>query len=124
MVRQRVILVALILAAAVGCEKRQDVNIVSSPYATGKTHTEPVVFNGKWYDVAFTFKASANLYDVDVSGKGGRPLGGGDGDRKIVEQIGTSTVRHFACRDSQKARLVPGSSRHAGTRWQMQARCS
>ena len=115
----------LILAAMTvsGCEKQNNVQTVSSLYRNGDTQTQPVIYNGKPYNVAFTYRSAQNLYDVKVSGKGGRALGDGDGNRKIVEQIGSSTVRHYACRDSQKGKIVPGSGRHTGKAWQMQARC-
>ena len=117
--------ITLMLAAVVvsGCEKQNNVQTVSSLYKNGETQTQPVIYNGKPYTVGFTYRSAQNLYDVTVAGKGGRPLGGKDGDRKIVEQIGSSTVRHYACRDSQKGRILPGSAKHAGKKWQMQARC-
>ncbi len=110
----------LVLAA---CQTQNNVRVVSSPYSSGKTHTEPVVYNGKPYNVGFTYRASRDAYDITVSGKNGRALGGSEGDRKIVEQIGSSTVRHYACPSSKKGRIVPGSSRHTGNKWQMQAKC-
>lgn len=113
----------LMVALTAGCGKRSDVRVVSSPYSSGKSHTEPVVYNGKPYNVAFTYRASGDVYDVTVSGKGGRPLGGKAGDRKIVEQIATSTVRHYACSGSKKGRVVPGTPRHNGNKWSLQARC-
>ena len=122
--RSIVISVAIALALAGGCGKQSDVRVVSSPYSSGETHTEPVVFNGRPYTVAFAFKASDDAYDVTVAGKNGRPLGGQEGDRKIVEQIASSTVRHFACPDSKKGRIVPGSTKHVGDKWQMRARCA
>ncbi|MGI9463287.1 MAG: hypothetical protein ACR2OM_05080 [Aestuariivirgaceae bacterium] len=118
------VIAMLMVVLAGGCTKTNNVNVVSSPYSSGKTHTEPVVFNGKPYNVGFTYRATQDAYDVTVAGKGGRALGGGDGDRKIVEQIGSSTVRHFACAGSKKGRIVPGSARPAGDKWQMQAKCA
>ncbi len=113
----------IVVAVLVGCTKTNNVRVVSSPYSSGKTHTEPVVFNGKPYDVGLTYRATQDAYDVTVAGQGGRALGGDEGDRKIVEQIGSSTVRHFACSGSTKSRIVPGTARHSGDKWQMQAKC-
>ncbi len=111
------------VAVLAACQTRSNVRVVSSPYSSGKTHTEPVVFNGKPYTVGLTYRAQRDAYDVTVSGQNGRALGGTDGDRKIVEQIGSSTVRHYACPSSKKGRIVPGSSRHTGKNWLMQAKC-
>ena len=109
--------------AVSGCDKQNNVQTTTSLYRNGETQTQPVIYNGKPYRVGFTFRSATNLYDVTVSGKGGRPLGGKDGDRKIVEQIASSTVRHYACRDSQKGRILPGTAQHSGKKWRMQARC-
>ncbi len=116
-----VLITATLLLAA--CEKKAEVQTVSSLYRSGETQSQPVIYNGKPYTVGFTYRSAGDHYDVTVAGKGGRALGGKDGDRKIVEQIGSSTVRHYACRDSQKGRILPGSSRHTGKKWHMQAKC-
>jgi hypothetical protein len=110
-----------VLAAA--CTSKSHINVVSSPYADGVKHTEPVFYNGKHYDVSFRFDAHVNAYEVTVAGKGGRAIGGEAGDRAIAEAIAASTVRHFACASGQKAGVVAGSPRHAEGRWDMQARC-
>jgi hypothetical protein len=64
--------VGMVLA---GCEPPGAVSIVSSPYSDGVEHIEPVVYNGKSYDVSFRFSAAGNLYEVTVAGKG-RKIGG------------------------------------------------
>jgi hypothetical protein len=110
-------------AALGGCGKERAINVVSSPYESGVAHSEPVFYNGRHYQVGFAFNASANAYDMTVSGKG-RALGGEAGDRKIVESIATSTVRHFACSGGQKGYVVAGTTRHTGSAWSLQTRCS
>lgn len=116
-----VLLVLLVLA---GCQQQpKNLNIVSSPYSDGVRHTEPVFYNGKNYTVSFAFAASRNAYDVTVAGKGGRQLGGKPGDRTVVEQLASSAIGHFACPNTQKGRVVPGSASHSGGKWNMQARC-
>jgi hypothetical protein len=124
---KRVIFIAVCAAlASGGCqhEVQKPVNVVSSPYKSGVKHSEPVFFNGKHYKVSFTYSAARNNYDVTVAGRGGRQLGGQPGDQKIVEQIGSSAVRHFACASGQKAQILPGSQAHAKGSWNMQARCA
>jgi hypothetical protein len=115
-----VFLGAIVAACA---SQKAPVLVVSSPYQSGQRHTEPVFYNGKHYEVSFAFNAIANVYDMTVSGSGGRPLGGTGGDRKTVEAIAASAVRHFACPDRQKGHIVVNSTRHNGTSWQLQARC-
>lgn len=106
-----------------GCVPTSGVTVVSSPYADGQRHTEPVIYNGRRYDVSFEFDAAGAIYVVNVAGKG-RALGATDGDRAIVEQVASSAVRHFGCPTGQRGQIVPGSPRHGGTAWDMQVRCA
>lgn len=106
-----------------GCEKPSGVTVVSSPYADGVEHIEPVVYNGKRYDVSFRFQAAGNIYEVTVAGKG-RKLGATPGDQQIVEQVAISAVRHFACPTGQRGQVVSGSTQHGGSAWGMQVRCA
>lgn len=120
--RRHVVFFAAALAAA-GCQEARGVRIVSSPYADGVKHTEPVFYNGKHYEVSFRFNAGADLYHVTVAGKG-RRLGGTPGDQEIVEQVAVSAVRHFACPTGQRGQVVPGSARHGDGAWALDARCA
>jgi len=86
------------------------------------TRTEPVNYNGRMYRVSFRQKSGPGHYEVVIAAPG-RKLGGTDGDRRIVEQIAASTVRHFNCRDGHRARIVPGTQKHEKGRWIMQAKC-
>lgn len=117
------VLITLTAASALtGC-KTSRVGIVNSPYSSGQTHVEPVVYNGRRYNVAFRFQAAQNLYDVRISAAG-RKLQGRAGDRKVVEQLATSAVRHFACPSGLKGQIVPGSQVHDGQAWKLKARCA
>lgn len=95
---------------------------VASPYADGQEHIEPIVYNGKRYQVSLRFRAAGDLYDVTVAGNG-RRLGGSPGDRQIVEQVAMSAVRHFGCPAGQRGQVV-GTARHGGSAWDMQVRCA
>lgn len=120
--RRYLVLIAAALAAA-GCQETRGVRIVSSPYADGAKHTEPVFYNGKHYDVSFQFNAAADLYQVTVAGKG-RRLSGTPGDQQIIEQVAVSAIRHFACPTGQRGQVVPGSIRHGDGAWALEARCA
>ena len=106
-----------------GCEQPSGVAVAASPYADGARYVEPVVYNGKRYDVSLRFQPAVKVYDVTVAGKG-RKLGGTPGDRQIVEQVAISAVRHFGCPTGQRGQVVSGSARHAGSHWGMQVRCA
>jgi hypothetical protein len=106
---------------------RQPATVTASTpsiHQAGKRMSEPVFYNGKHYDVSFTFNSALNAYDMTVAGDGGRKIGSTPGDQKIVEQIASSTVRHFACPTGQKGYILAGSSRYRdnGT-WALQAAC-
>jgi len=115
------VLIALGLTIA-GCSQNKP-RVVSSPYASGQTKVEPVFYNGKHYKMKFRYIATQDVYDVNISGKGGRLLGGKSGDQTIVSDVASSAIRHFACARTQKARIVPGTIRHTGSSWNMKAKC-
>ena len=120
----RTILAAFVMALlAAGCSSGQNgVRVASTPYADGRGHTEPVNYNGRNYRVSFRYRPAISGYLVEVSAPG-RALGATPGDRAIVEQVASSTVRHFGCPGSQKGRIIPGSQKHVKGKWVMQARC-
>lgn len=97
--------------------------VVTSPYRDGSSHSEPVFYNGKHYKLRFKYVAHRDLYDVNIIGKGGRKLGGKPGDEKIVSDVVSSAIRHFACARGKKAFVVPGTPSHNKGAWNMQARC-
>ena len=84
-----------------GCEQPGGVAVAASPYSDGAQYVEPVVYNGRRYDVSLRFQPAVNVYDVTVAGKG-RKLGGTPGDQQIVEQVAVSAVRHFGCPTGQR----------------------
>ena len=115
-------LITLIALTVAGCAKNT-ARVVSSPYSNGVQHSEPIFYNGKNYKMDFRYLAARNVYDVKVTGKGGRKLGGKPGDQKIVSNVVSSAIRHFACAQGQKAFVVPGTPRNINGAWNMQARC-
>jgi hypothetical protein len=121
---RRLILLLVAGLCLAACEgSKPDARIVSVPPVNDSVaHSEPVYYNGKHYKVDFKYSRPLNAFAVKVSGKG-RSLGGGEGDRKIVEQIAISAVRHFACPSRSKGQVVPGTTRHTGSTWELQARC-
>ena len=107
-----------------GCEEpKGPATVVASPYADGGEHVEPIVYNGKRYEVSLRFQPDGNVYDVTVAGNG-RKLGGTPGDQQIVEQVAISAVRHFGCATGQRSQVISGSARHGGSAWGLQVRCA
>ena len=112
------------LTVLVACASKSQVTIISSEYANGISHTEPVFYNDKHYDVTFRYDAGINAYDVTVAGKNGRRLGSKDGDQAVIENIAASAVTHFACASGQRSAIVPGATRHNAGRWDTRAKCA
>ncbi|MFO1091193.1 MAG: hypothetical protein U1E46_16580 [Hyphomicrobiales bacterium] len=126
MIRRGLAAVTVMLAVVSCTSSRQPADIRSgtpSPYQPGKKQSEPVFYNGKHYDVSFTYNQTLNAYDMTVTGDGGRKLGSTPGDQQVVEQIASSTVRHFACPNGQKGYVLAGSSRYDSGAWALQATC-
>jgi len=115
-------LLSLTMLAA--CAGKSQVTVMSSEYADGISHTEPVFYNDKHYDVTFRYNAAIDAYDVTVAGKNGRRLGSKDGDQAIIENIAASAVGHFACASGQRSAIVPGATRHNAGSWDTQAKCA
>ncbi len=120
---QRVVLISL-MALTLGACAQNRARVVSSPYSSGVTHTEPVFYNGKNYSMQFKYQAFRNAYDVNISGKGGRRLGRKAGDKKIASNVASSAIRYFACARGQKAFVLPGTAQNVNGTWQMQTRCA
>jgi hypothetical protein len=93
-----------------------------SPYSSGKTHSEPLFYNGKTYQVQFRHDVAQQVYHVNVSAAG-RVLGKSAGDSRIVSEVGRNAINHFACQSGQKAEIIPGSAKPTAAGWSMQARC-
>ena len=87
--------------------------------ANGGGRTEPVIYNGRRYRVAFR-QVAARRFLVRISAPG-RRLGATEGDRRIIRAVAEAAVHHFHCRSSQKARLR--DLRPDNGRWLMVAIC-
>ena len=112
------------LTVLVACAGKSQVTVISSEYANGTAHTEPVFYNDKHYDVTFRYNAGIDVYDVTVAGKGGRRLGDKDGDQAIIENIAASAVTHFACASGQRSAIVPGATHHNAGSWDTRVKCA
>jgi hypothetical protein len=107
---------ALLLAAC--ADKGSQVRITDTAAPAAAARSEPVLYNGRNYLMAYT--VSNRVFDVKVSGVT-RPMKGGD--KQDALNITTSSVRYFGCRDKQTARIL-GAPRFDGGTWRLQARCA
>ena len=117
------VLAAILLT---GCERKADrpplVIKAPDPDAFRQKQgwrTEPVVFNGKRYNVAWR-QTVAGTYVVRISAPG-RRLGATKGDERIMREVAGAAIRHFNCKSSQRARV--GLTRAVRGRWELIVRC-
>ena len=106
-----------------GCAQKSAVKVLSSPYADGIEHAEPVFFTGKHYLLKFTYNSSRSSYAVRLSGTD-TTLAGTEGDRELVSQIVSASLSHFACPTKWRAVVDAASMRHGNAVWSMDARCA
>ena len=116
--------VAALVLAACASEKPElaSINTNPSPYAQGQSHTEPLYYNGRTYQVQFRHIIAEQVYTVNVSARG-RSLGKTPADARIVSEVGRNAINHFACKNNQKAQIVDGSVQPSTVGWNMRARC-
>ncbi len=109
----------LLLAACAAPAPRAPLS--SGDDAAFRWRAEPVVFNGRRYVLSFR-PLGRGVHDARLAAPG-RSLGGGAGDARVVREVAEASLRHFACRDSQLARVEQGSMRHGRGIWRMRIRC-
>jgi len=114
---QPMALLALTLAActngAQGVRLTHDVPPTTTPALAAKV--EPVFYNGKTYKVSITPNDDGTIAM--------RIAGMGAGQDKDATALATSTLHHFACKDSQKAVLAAPPA-FDGTGWFAAGHCA
>jgi hypothetical protein len=113
---KKIVLAAAALLVISACNEKPDVSVTRS---TGKVQTksrsEPIFYNGKTYQLDFSWLESAEVFDMKVSGMGAK-------QQKDAIAVATSSLGYFACPEGQKGRLT-NTPRYDGGKWLMQARC-
>lgn len=97
-------------------------NVTQPLVASNKN--EPVIFNDQRFLVSFDYRKDTEAYDVVVR-RAGKSLRQSDRDLRDAEQVAQSTLTHYACPGSTKARRLDGRSGTLnGTgEWRSQLRC-
>ncbi len=100
-----------------GCKTGNNVTI--NQHSGGEVQTtsrsEPVFYNGKTYQLDYSYAKSSKAFDMRVSGMGPK-------QQKDAEAVATSSLRYFACREGQSSQMIGGPS-YAGGVWTVQAKC-
>ncbi len=116
------LLIVSVLALG-GCQTTTG-SVYGANATSGVEHTEPVQFNGQRYQVTFKYESSFTGYDVSTR-RPKRPLGNTQGDKQASVEVMTSALRHFACANGQKVKVMPGSASYqTGKAWALKARCA
>ena len=112
-----VLFMAALLAA---CSQPKSVDITrGSQKVQTASRTEPIFYNGKHYNLRYSYNDSLNVFDMKVNGTTATMK---SGDQKDAEAIATSALGHFACPDGQRGRLS-NTPKYANGSWSLQARC-
>ncbi|NJM30389.1 MAG: hypothetical protein HC855_10060 [Rhizobiales bacterium] len=114
---KKYLLMALALGLAACANKPEvKVNKGGPQVVQTKSRSEPIFYNGKTYQLDYSYLESQGVFDMRVSGMGPK-------QQKDAVAVATSSLRYFACPDGQTGRLQ-GSPAYEGSRWKMQARCA
>jgi hypothetical protein len=111
--RHHVLVSALALAA---CSNQPKVEITHNSGAVQtQSRSEPVFYNGKTYNLDYTFNNTTQAFDLRVSGMGSK-------QQKDAGDLASSALGHFACPTNRRAQLLSTPS-YAGGVWAMAAKC-
>lgn len=116
----RVLICAPALAVLAACAAKQpDVNIThrsaAAPVVQTESRAEPVFYNGRTYQLNYSYLAASSSFDARVSGMKGSQQADAVG-------LSTSAIGHFAC-PSARAKLA-GTPNYAGGVWSVPAKCA
>jgi hypothetical protein len=112
--------VALGLALLAACSQPKNVDITRGSQTVQKTsRSEPIFYNGKHYNLRYSYNESLKVFDMKVNGTTATMK---SGDQKDAEAIATSALGHFACPDGQRGKLS-NTPKYASGTWSLQARC-
>jgi hypothetical protein len=105
----------LVLIAA--CTSKSKIEITHvTPAVQTKSRSEPIFYNGKNYQLDYSFNAAQNVFDMKVAGLGPKL-------QKDATNIATSSLAYYACPDGQRGRLV-GVPTYVDGKWALQAKCA
>ena len=113
---QKFILLICALALLGGCTSKSKVNINrTSQTVQTNSRSEPIFYNGKTYQLDYTYAEGQGAFDMKVSGLGPK-------QQQDAVNIATSSLGYFACPDGQRGRII-GQPRYASDKWTIQAKC-
>ena len=113
---QKIMIIACSIILLGGCASKSRVNInrISQTVQT-KSRSEPIFYNGKTYQLDYTYAEGQGAFDMKVSGLGPK-------QQQDAVNITTSSLAYFACPDGQRGKII-GQPTYVGDRWTIQAKC-
>ena len=113
---KKLILIGSGLALLAACTTKSKIEITHvAPSVQTKSRSEPIFYNGKNYQLDYSFNESQRVFDMNVSGLGPK-------QQKDATNIATSSLAYYACPDGQRGRLI-GAPTYIGGKWALQAKC-
>ena len=80
-----------------------------------KSRSEPIFYNGKNYQLDYSFNEAQSVFDMKVAGLGPK-------QQKDATNIATSSLAYYACPDGLRGKLI-GAPAYAEGKWDLQAKC-
>jgi hypothetical protein len=80
-----------------------------------KSRSEPIFYNGKTYQLDYTYGEAQSAFDMRISGLGPK-------QQQDAMNIATSSLGYFACPDGQRGKII-GAPAYVDSKWALQAKC-
>ncbi len=115
---KKLIVITSCFVVLAGCTTRNKIEITRvkpAPTVQTKSRSEPIFYNGKNYQLDYTFNAAQNAFDMKVSGLGPK-------QQKDATNIATSSLAYYACPNGQRGKLI-GTPAYVDGKWDLQAKC-
>ncbi len=109
-----VLICGIALLGACTSKSKVSINRTSQTVQT-KSRSEPIFYNGKTYQLDYTYGEGRGAFDMKVSGLGPK-------QQQDAVNIATSSLGYFACPDGQRGRII-GAPTYGDDRWTIQAKC-
>ena len=115
---KKALAISVAIIALAGCSSKPKVDVKRSAPSEIQTtsRSEPIFYNGKTYQLDYSFNDDRNLFDMKVSGLG-------PNNKQDAINIATSALSYYSCPDSRRGRLQGQPVFNAG-KWDVKAMCS
>jgi hypothetical protein len=112
---KKIALVICALALLVACtSSKVNINRGAATVQT-KSRSEPIFYNGKTYQLDYTYSEAQGTFDMKVSGLSPR-------QQQDATNIAISSLGYFACPDGQRGK-IRGMPIYVDGKWSLLAKC-